>query len=249
MGTKYRQDEDLAFLEYCSEEDIKQLASFLIYDAKGKKRVSTQILSDKEFEALNGSPEQWRSSWRLVAGELQHFGGDTVVNVFRREGVLYREILRDTCKRLGVKFDKENETWEIEKKLIEHFIERLWDEMSEEERNSTLKSMNIADFAEGKVDWRSMTPLAWFGGAAAGAWYAWAASAAKFAFAPSNFSRTALTVASSFVAQRGASILLAPAVAVAFTVPALSGTAFRVTVPATIQIAYMRQKYLQKERF
>lgn len=249
MGTKYRQDEDLAFLEYCSEEDVKQLANLLIYDAKGKKRVSTQILSSKQFKALNGSPEQWRCSWRLVAGELQHFGGDTIVNVFRREGVLYREILRDTCKRIGVKFDKKNETWEIENQLIEHFIEKLWNEMSEEERNATLKSMDIGDLTEGKIDWRAMTSSTVFGGAAAGAWYAWAANAAQYAFAPAIFSRAAVIGASSLVAQRGASILLGPAAAVALTVPAFSGTAFRVTVPATVQIAYMRQKYLQKERF
>jgi len=249
MGTKYRGDEDFGFLEYCSEEDIQQLAKLLIYDRKGKKRLTTQILSDKSFMALSGSPEQWRKSWQLVVGELQHFGGDTIVNLVRRKGVLYREILKDTCKRIGVKFDKKGMTWEIENKLIEHFVKKLWDKMSEEERNEALKSMNLGDFTGEKFGWRGMSSSALFGGAPAGAWYAWAASAAKAAFAPAIFSRYALAGASTILAQRGAAVFLGPAAAVALTVPAVSGTAYRVTVPATIQIAYMRQKYLNKDRF
>lgn len=98
MGTKNRHDEDLAFLAYCSEKDIQQLAKLLIYDKKGKKRITTQILSDKSFMALNGSSEQWRKSWQLVAGELQHFGGDTIVNLFRRKGVFTEKYLKIPVK-------------------------------------------------------------------------------------------------------------------------------------------------------
>lgn len=249
MGTKYRGDGDLAFLEYCSEEDIQQLAKLLIYDEKGNKRLTAQMLSDKSFLALNGSPEQWRKSWQLVVGELQHFGGDTIVNFVRRKGVLYREVLKDTCKRIGVKFDKQSVTWEIENKLVKHFAKKLWDKMSEEERGEALKSMNLGDFMSENFDWGAMSSSLLFGGASAGAWYAWAASAAKAAFAPGIFSRAALAGASTIVAQRGAAVFLGPAVAVALTVPAVSGAAYRVTVPATIQIAYMREKYINKERF
>lgn len=75
MGIAYRPDDDLAFLQYCSEEDIRQLAQFIIHDKDGKERIASQIKSDPAFKSRNGQPDQWRKSWQLVAGELQHFGG------------------------------------------------------------------------------------------------------------------------------------------------------------------------------
>ena len=49
--------------------------------------------------------------------------------------------------------------------------------------------------------------------------------------------------AAGFVAQRGVGALAGPLAVVALTVPMLTGTAYRVTVPVVIQIAYMRRKY------
>lgn len=249
MGIKYTKDEDLAFLEYCSEEDIEQLAKILIYDGKGNERLTSQIMSDENFKKLNGSPDQWRKSWKLVAGELQHFGGDTIVNLFRQKGVPYRRILKDTCKKQGVGFENKKPTWEIEKELIEDFVKNILEKMTEEERDEVLKSMNFREFTGKKFDWRNMSSTPFWGGAAAGAWYAWAASVSMAAFAPAVISRVGIAGVSMFVAQRGAASLVNPIVGVALTVPAVSGTAYRVTVPATIQIAYMRQKYLNKDRF
>jgi uncharacterized protein YaaW (UPF0174 family) len=220
-----------------------------IYDEKGKKRLTTQILSDKRFIALRGSEEKWSKSWQLVVGELQHFGGDTIVNLVRRKGVPYRKILRDTCKRMEVKFEKQKKTWEIESKLIEHFTNNLWVKMSKAEKHEALKSMNQGNFNPEEFDWSDMPSSAFSTKASAVAWYAWAASAAKAAFAPAVFSRAAIAGASTLIAQRGATMFLGPAAAVALTIPAFSGTAFRVTVPATIQIAYMRKKYLDRDRF
>lgn len=248
MGIKYTKDEDLAFLEYCSEEDIEQLAKILIYDGKGNERLTSQIMSDENFKKLNGSPDQWRKSWKLVAGELQHFGGDTIANLFRQKGVPYRKILKDTCKKQGVGFKKKKPTWEIEKELIEDFVKKVLNKMTEEERYEVLKSMKFREFTGKNFDWRTMSYTALLGGAGAGAWYAWAASAATAAFAPAVLSRAGIAGVSMIVAQRGASFFN-PLVGVALTVPAVSGTAYRVTVPATIQIAYMRQKYMNKDRF
>ena len=56
---------------------------------------------------MEGHPEQHRRNWQLIAGELQHFGGDSIANKLRGHGKLYRAILLDVSKRLKLKADKE----------------------------------------------------------------------------------------------------------------------------------------------
>ena len=51
---------------------------------------------------------------------------------------------------------------------------------------------------------------------------------------------------------RGMAVLAGPvgvALAVLLSVPAVTGTAYRVTIPCIIQVAYMRKKTMQKDRF
>lgn len=65
--------------------------------------------------------------------------------------------------------------------------------------------------------------------------------------------RFAGPMAAQFIGTRlGAAAFAGPfavVLGVALTVPMLSGTAYRVTMPAVIQIAYMRKKYLERDVF
>ncbi len=74
------------------------------------------------FKSMEGHPERHRRNWQLIAGELQHFGGDSIANKLRGHGKLYRAILLDVSKRLKLKADKEMSTFEIEQQLLEQFL-------------------------------------------------------------------------------------------------------------------------------
>ena len=248
MGTKYRKDDDLAFLQYCSEEDIRQLAEFIIFNNDGQERLCSEIFVEKEFKQHKDKPDQWRKCWHLVAGELQHFGGDTFANLIRRKGVLYKEILVDVCKKINVSFDKKSSAYEIENKLIERLVEMAWDKMSESERHETLRGLNLDDLARSRADWAFISSSILANGLVAGPWYAWAASAARTSFSSAVISKSALAAAPVVLSTRLVASVAVP-LAVASLAPAISGTAYRVTVPAVIQIAYMRRKYEEKERF
>ena len=88
MGIKYRDDEDLAFLQYCNEEDLKILCRYLTHDKNGEERVAGELVKDERFTRLNGHPDQYIRSWQLIAAELQLFGGDSLVNILRGYGSL-----------------------------------------------------------------------------------------------------------------------------------------------------------------
>lgn len=247
MGITYRPDDDLAFLQYCSEEDIRQLAEFIIYDKDGEERIVSEIKADPTFKSLNGNTHQWRQSWQLVAGELQHFGGDTLVNLFRGKGISYHEILTDVCDKLKVKYDNKSCAYDIENNLIERLVEMSWEKMSEVERQETLRTVDVNTFA-GPAS-QLIIQMIRSKGLGSLTWASWLADSARSTFAPFALGNIGGAAAVGFVAQRGASAVAGPLALVVLTVPMITGAAYRVTVPAVIQIAYMRRKYEQKDRF
>lgn len=248
MGIEYRKDDDLAFLQYCTEEDIRLLAEYLIYDKDGEERIASEITNDEKFKLLYGQPDKWKKSWKLVAGELQHFGGDSIVNFFRGKGVSYKEILSDVCDKLSVKYSKNSSAYDIENLLIEKLTEMSWEKMSTKEKEEVLGFMNISNGFMG-------SPLAFIiasiraGGVGSFQWSSWLAQSASLAFGHTALSGLSLGAAATFVGSRGVAAFAGPIAAIIITVPLISGVAYRVTMPSVIQIAYMRRKYEQEDHF
>lgn len=67
MGLVYQDDEDLHFLQHCSEEQLKIIAGLLTHDDKGKQRLNT---ADGFALVLSGA-KLW-----LERGLLSDFIGD-----------------------------------------------------------------------------------------------------------------------------------------------------------------------------
>lgn len=122
MNVNYLHDSDLDFLQHCSEEQLANFTRLLTHNEKGKTRLSSVLMRNELFKSMEGHPEQHRRNWQLIAGELQHFGGDSIANKLRGHGKRYRAILLDVSKRLKLKADKEMSTFEIEQQLLEHFL-------------------------------------------------------------------------------------------------------------------------------
>jgi len=246
MGIKYRQDDDLTFIQYCSEDDIRKLAFYLMNDKDGEKRIASEIADDESFKLLHGQPDKWRKSWKLVAGELQHFGGDSIVNLLRREGVLYKEILSDVCDKIKVKHNKKDSAYDIENLLIARLVEISWEKMSDAEKQEALDFMNISD-SLGGISILAIINIIKTGRFGSLQWSSWLANSAQIVFG--DVAIVGAGAAAAFIGGRGAAAIAGPLAAIALTVPLLSGAAYRVTMPAVIQIAYMRRKYEQKDRF
>lgn len=134
MKVSYLNDEDLLFLQHCSEEQLTRLALLMTHNEKGKRRLSSALLHNELYMSMAGHPEQHRRNWQLIAGEFQHFGGDSIANQIRGHGKLYRDILRDVAKRLGLKADKTMPTAAIEKQLLEQFVRHAWKRMNDEQK-------------------------------------------------------------------------------------------------------------------
>ena len=246
----YRDDPSLAFLKFCSHSDLRDLADVLM--TKNGVRRHSERLSDEPLFWSNR--DDLTKVWNLIAAELQRFGADTVVSLFRRgQGVVYWEILKDVCGHLKIKVRDGEELSVVENRVLIKVLEKALEKMSEEERAEFVKSAAEL-FADGKFDPASATPAAIL--AALQAYMAMGGFAAfKVAAVTANaVSRFLLGRGLSIVANAGLMRFLAVmggpigmSLSAVLTVPMISGPAYRVTVPAVIYVAYLRQKYLNRD--
>ncbi|MEF9957142.1 MAG: DUF3944 domain-containing protein [Acinetobacter sp.] len=126
--TKFREDPDLAFLQYLDHQDLKLLADTLIKDIDGTEQWTgslkkTLLANMKMYET---DEQLYKNSWKAIVAEIQLFGGDTFVNLVRRKGVVYKEILIDVAKKLCVDFHKGTTEIEIlEEKVLRKLFGKI----------------------------------------------------------------------------------------------------------------------------
>ncbi|QMM76672.1 acidic protein MsyB [Escherichia coli] len=230
MNVNYLHDSDLDFLQHCSEEQLANFTRLLTHNEKGKTRLSSVLMRNELFKSMEGHPEQHRRNWQLIAGELQHFGGDSIANKLRGHGKRYRAILLDVSKRLKLKADKEMSTFAIEQQLLEHFLRNTWKKMDETHKKEFLQAVNA------KVnELEELLPLLMKDKQLA---------KGVSHLLSSQLTRILRTHATMSVLGHGllrGAGLGGPVGAALNGVKAVSGTAFRVTIPAVLQIACLRR--------
>lgn len=230
MNVTYLNDDDLDFLQHCSEEQLANITRLLTHNEKGKARLSSVLNHNDLFKSMEGHPEQHRRNWQLIAGELQHYGGDSIANKLRGHGKLYRAILLDVSKRLKLKTDKEMSTFEIEQYLLEHFLRNAWQKMDAEHKRTFLQAVDakVSELEE-------LLPLLMKDRHLA------TGVSHQLSSQLSKILRTHAAV--SVIGHgllRGAG-LGGPVGAALNGVKAVSGSAYRVTIPAVLQIACLRR--------
>ncbi len=175
----------------------------------------------------------------LLIRELQHYGGNSIVNLFRRNGVPYAEIAADVLDHVGGTAGKNEPVASLELKVLEKLLSEAWEKMSPQDQ---------ADFSRG---FQRETGVAGVPYAAIQAAIRRGGPAAMQAalLASGAFTRLAmggaLVAGANIVAGRAAGLAFGP-VGLALTGIAgahtLASQAYRVTVPCVVQIAYIRQK-------
>ena len=76
-----RADFDLEFLQYCDNEDLVSLCNILMFDNDGNLRLSESLSNSDSW--LECFPYKMRNMWEDLANELQCYGGNSILNVFR----------------------------------------------------------------------------------------------------------------------------------------------------------------------
>ncbi|MGU3429219.1 DUF3944 domain-containing protein [Enterobacter hormaechei] len=239
----YRNDPDLNLLGQCSNEELQLLVSILITDPRdGDTRWTESLTSTPEYRLL--APEH-RRYWQLIAAEFQRYGANTLVSLIRLgQGVTYREILGDVCDKLDVNYNLKSTTETIELCLLMKVLEKSLDQMTPEELATFSRNMQL--------DLTNPTPQLILMAVQA-AIRTSSLAALELATVLSASVITSLggiaTWGTVVVASRALSVIAGPvaiALSSAWMISDIAGPAYRVTIPACIIVAWLRQQRLSR---
>lgn len=240
-----RPDIDLTFLQHSANDDLRVLCDILAKDKDGEYRFSEQLTNTDGY--ISCYPNNMKGMWQDVAAELQRFGGNTFLNLYRYgRGPSYESIVHDVCKKMDVKDIGEHDTAEeMEQKLLCRMTEKMVDKLSDEEIKQIMLDLNI----EG----RSYTKQ----GLMAALLVARTVNKRLFCYIIQYITRLVtdlligrgILMAGWGLLSRGTQLLFGPVgwvICGAWTAWDIAGPAYRVTVPAVLQVAYMRMKFNAK---
>jgi uncharacterized protein YaaW (UPF0174 family) len=244
MSHSYKNDKDLEVLQYANKEMFDVLVRHLTFDKDGLERVTSTLKGDAKFTSAS---DDYRKVWRMVAGELQHFGGDTFANLVRGTGVPYKEILIDVCKKIKVKTDFNSDTIKIEQAMIAELMGASWEKMTTEEKEALMSELKIdPKLSEQAAKSALMSSIL------AGGFTSYYVSLILANSIAKIIVGKGLQIAATAGFGRLFGLLGGPVgwvISGLLTLPAISGPAFRVTCSAVIQVAAMRQHLENKDIF
>ncbi|MBS0895562.1 DUF3944 domain-containing protein [Tatumella sp. JGM130] len=239
----YRNDPDLNLLGQCSNEELQLLVSILTTDPRdGDTRWTESLTGTSEYRVL---APQHRLYWQLIAAELQRYGANTLMSLARLgQGVVYREILEDVCDKLDVNYNLKSTTETIELSLLMKVLEKSLDQMTPE---------NLAAFSRTmQLELTNPTPQLIIMAVQA-AIRTSSLAALEIATVMSASVITSLggiaTWGTVVVASRALSVIAGPVAMVlssAWMISDITGPAYRVTIPACIIVAWLRQQHISR---
>ncbi|GAA7726205.1 hypothetical protein HpMMM95_03880 [Helicobacter pylori] len=134
----YRYDSDLEFLKRLSSSDLKDLFDALVYDEYGAPRMNEELTNSTEYKRYGSDYAKYAER---IAEELQCYGGNSFMNFFRNEGVLYKEILRDACDYLKVSYNEESNTSLIKQNMLAKLLKDSLEQMSKNDLEELLHEL------------------------------------------------------------------------------------------------------------
>lgn len=238
----YRYDVDLKFLGELRSEDLDDLVYCLTHDKDGEVRFTEELTMSEAYKRHQPDHHQY---WEAIAAEIQCFGANSIATLFRGgKGVEYREVLCDVCDKLKVNYNKAAKIDVIESNLIMKIATDALERMSDEQRRELAESMGLQS-TEG------VTPQA-LAGAFQAIFRAGGFKSYQLTLAIVNgivkfLTGRGLSLAGNVLLVRVASILTGPigwALTGLWTAVDIASPAYRVTVPAVLQVAFLRQKHM-----
>ena len=209
---------------------------------KGEGRISLASATCKTLTDSKSAGKISEATRALIAEELQRFGGNSLINLFRGgAGVPYKEILCDVASHLKAEHNPKSDCAQIEMAILESVLEQSLDKMSEQEKEELFAEFG-GTYTPGSSPAIMLALQAAIKASGFGA-YKLAAVVANAA-AKAILGR-GLSFGATAGLMRGISVFAGPigwAITAIWTLFDLGSPAYRVTVPCVIQIAYMRQK-------
>lgn len=238
----YRYDPDLEFLEQLESSDLNDLVYCLTHDKDGTARLTEELTTTALYKQHYPDHHQY---WELIAAEIQCFGANTFATLFRGgKGVEYREVLIDVCDKMKVNYNKDSSVERIENSLLLKVLNDALEKMSPEELRQLAESVGIKNLTR-------FTPESMLGVFQAvfraGGFKSYQLTLIVVNAVLKALIGRGLSFAGNAALTRTIGVLTGPigwAITGAWTAIDIASAAYRVTIPAVIQVAALRQKHL-----
>ena len=232
----YINDPDLMFLKKCTNSDLDNIVKLLTDDW------NSDLSINDLYKTHNPNHHKY---WECIAADIQSFGANSLASILRGgDGVLYKEILHDVCRKLAVEHDINDSTDQIELNMLLKIVIDSLDKLKPEELAEIVKDLRIKtkDISAQAITAALQAGIR-LGGFAS---YQLAMIVANAAYR-ALFTR-GLDFAANAAITRSMALFAGPigwALTGAWTAIDIAGPAYRMTIPATIEIAYLRLKMKQ----
>lgn len=238
----YRSDTDLEFLGQMKSEDLNDLVYCLTHDKDGSPRFTEELTMSQQYKAYNPDHHQY---WENIAAEIQCFGANTFATVIRGgKGVQYKEVLMDVCDKMKVNYNKKSSVETIESNLLLKILTDALEKMSPEELRELAESTGVKNT-------KGITAETMVGVFQAvfrmGGFKSYQLTLIVVNAVVRAILGRGLTFAGNIALTRTLALLTGPigwAITGVWTAVDVAGAAYRVTIPAVIQVAALRQKHL-----
>ena len=185
----------------------------------------------------------------MIAAEIQCFGANTFATLLRGgEGVLYKEVLTDVCDKLKVNYNNNSSVEKIETHLLMKILEDSIEKLSPSEVQDLARNLGLENFS-------GITPEALVGifqaVFRAGGFKSYQLTLIIVNYIMKAILGRGLSLAGNAALTRTMSVLAGPigwTITGLWTAIDIAGPAYRVTIPAVIHVAVLRQKYLYDEK-
>lgn len=237
----YRDDYALDFLKHIKSEDLNDLVYCLTRGKDGELRLTEELTNSEEYKLYTPNHSMY---WKLIAAEVQCFGANSIATIFRGgKGVLYNEILLNVCDKLKVNYNKNAKIEHIENNLLLKILDKALGEMSQDDLDKLGKDFNV-----NSSEYTPEILLAFFQTAFnMGGFMSYQITVIVANAVSKALLGKGLTLAGNATLVQAMSIFTGPigwVLTGSWALIDIAGPAFRVTMPAVIQIALLRKKHL-----
>ena len=237
-------DKDLRFLSSCKNDDLRTLCDILTHDRLGNVRITEQLTSTDEYN--RSYPEDMLFLVPQISEELLKFGSNTITTFWNGKPDTYATILRRICKQMDVKTKEHDDVKTMERNLLTELCQDVLNRMSERELRLLANENGIPDK---RLTRQALTATLLM------AIHTSRPILTRIVARIIQYIVELVTVrgvatAGIETATRAVGGALGPigwAALGAWTVYDISSTAYRVCIPAVLQVAYMRLSRFQNE--
>lgn len=249
----YLYDRELEPLQYATSKELIPLILSLTKDKDGNDIFTSSLLADDIFKKC--APD-YSLCWKRIAEEFQLFAGNTFANALRGYGVRYPEALADACDHLNISYSKNAPIEVIEQIFICSVCSKCLSSLTLEQQQQFIKEycQNTQYANMHEITPQIATLIVQYFLKVGGTNALMAICSLLFDVWMLLLGRTAIGfLGYKFLFEwcpfKTFSFLTGPlgmAATFAWTAIDLAGPAYRVTIPAILQIIILRLKYSSK---